>query len=138
MAQNFSETDGVAAGLLHDAAEHHIGQKAGVFGKQAEDNPVQEVCDGGGVKAALAQGVGDFGEVLGGVLGNSGTRAAGAEGLGVVEDRPHNFDVAGFVQGFKRDVVGGGNGAGEVGMNDDPVEVAYYQQGRTFQGVAVA
>ena len=133
-----AEPGGIGGGLLDNTREDHVGQKAGVFGEEAEDDAVKEVGDLAGVEAVIAHGIGDAGKMVGGVLGDGGARAAGAEGLGVVEDRPHDFDVAGFGKGFKGYVVGDGNGAGEVGVNDDAVKVANNQQGRILQGVAVS
>ena len=78
LRQNLAEAGGVAGRLLHDAAEDHIGQEADVFGEEAENQAVQEVGDGGWVKAARAHGGGNFGELAGGVLGDGGARAAWA------------------------------------------------------------
>ncbi len=43
-----------------------------------------------------------------------------------------------LVRQIGREAIGGGNGAGEVGVYDDAVKIADNQQGRAFQGIAVA
>jgi hypothetical protein len=90
-----------------------------------------------GRSLSAQKGGGDLGEVTGCVLRDGGTRAAGPERFRIVEDCPHDFDVAGVAQAFKRDLVSGGDGAGEVGADDDAVKVAEHEQRRVGQRVAV-
>lgn len=47
-----------------------------------------------------------------------------------MKDHPKDFDIAGFGQAFERDIVGNGNGSGEMGMDNDAVKVANDKQGR--------
>ena len=59
----------------------------------------------------------------GGVLRDSSTCADRVQCLGIVKDAAKDCDVARVAKAFKRYFVGCGNGAGEVGMNDDSVKV---------------
>ena len=46
--------------------------------------------------------------------------------------------MTGPAKAFQRELVGGGDGAGKIGVNHDAVQVAGDQQVRVFQAVAVA
>ena len=54
--------------LDHQAGEQLVRQQAGVLGEQAEEQPDQEVGDGVGVLAVLAQQGRQPGELRGGLL----------------------------------------------------------------------
>jgi hypothetical protein len=87
--------------LFDDAGKHHVREQSGILGELAEHNAIQEMGHGPGIKAPLAHGFGNVTKTLGGLLGDGGTRAAWAEGFGIMEDRSHDFDVAGFGKGLQ-------------------------------------
>ena len=60
-----------------------------------------------------------------------------SEFFGLEEDGAEDFEAARFAEFLQRDFVRGGDGLGEVGMDDDAVEVADDEEGRAGEGVAV-
>ena len=136
--QASAEPRGVCAGLLQHPGKDHVGQECRVFGEEAKNDAVQEVGDGAGVEAAFAHGGGNLADSGGGFLGDGDAGAAGDESLGIVKDGPHDFDVAGLGEGFERDFVDVGYGAGEVGAHHDAIQIAQDEQGRILQRIAVA
>jgi hypothetical protein len=73
-----AEAVGVVAGVVDEAAEERVGEQADVLGEHAEDEAVEEVGDGVGREAAVAQRLGDVADVAGGLLGDG---LAGDAGL---------------------------------------------------------
>ena len=137
LAEKLAKAFGVAAGFLDDPREDHIRQETDILREEAEDEPVEEMRDRGRILSPPAHGLGDAGEAFGGVLGDGLAGAAGFEFLGVEEDRAEDLEVAGFAHGFEGNLEGGGYGAGEIGVDDDAVEITHGEQRRIRKGVAV-
>ena len=124
-------------GLFDDAGENHIGQQADVFGEQAEYDPVEEMGHLAGVEGPGAHGIGDAGEVLRRLLGYGGAGLAGFQLLGVEKDVVEDLQVARLAKFFEGDFVGDGDGAGEVGADDNAVHVTDHEQRRVADRVFV-
>jgi len=93
--------------------------------------------DFGGVEAALAHGFGHVGEVLRGFLGDGDAGFAGPQFFGVEEDGAEDFEAARLAEAVERDFVDDGNGVGEIGVDDDSVQVADDEEERVGERVAV-
>ena len=137
MGDETGELGGIAVGLFRDARENLVGQQADIFGEEAENDAVEEMGDFGGVEAALAHGFGHVCEVLSGLLGDGDASFAGPQFFGVEEDGSENFEAARVAEAFERDFVRDGYGLGEIGVDDDAVQVADDEDGRTGEGVSV-
>jgi len=96
----------------------------------------------GPVAAARVFGPVDTFEIIPEIVGGrcSGDSLAGAARTqlgGIVEQVADDFQRPGLAEGFERnlmDLLGGGR---EIGVNDDPVEVAGDKRGRVLQRLAV-
>lgn len=93
--------------------------------------------DFGRVEAALAHGFGHVGEVLGGFLSDGHAGFAGAEFFGIKEDGAEDFEAARLAEAVERDFVDDRNGVGEIGVDDDSVQVADDEEERVGERVAV-
>ena len=93
--------------------------------------------DFGGVESALAHGFSHIGEVLGGFLGDGHASFTGPQFFRVEEDGAEDFEAARLAETVERDFVRDGDGLGEIGVDDDAVQVADDEDGRTGEGVAV-
>ena len=72
LAKGVAEHVASAPRGLAEAHEDALGQQPGILGEQAEQDPVQEVRDLVRVVAAIAEALGDLGEMAGGLLGDLG------------------------------------------------------------------
>ncbi len=81
---------------------------------------------------------GDLGEALGGEFGDGFGEDVGLEGVWVVPDGLEDGEVVGEVEVVEGEDVAFGFGAGEVGGDDDAVEVAGDEEGRVLEVVFVA
>ena len=90
-----------------------------------------------GVVAASAQRFGERGEFLGGFPGDIGPGDAGAQRLGVLEDRFEDLafvEVDQFIHG-KTDFAL--HRVGEIGVDHDRLQIGHHQQRRVLQGIGV-
>jgi hypothetical protein len=115
-----------------------VGQKAGIFGEHAEDEAVDEMGDGLGIMAALAQAVGDGGEFPGGILGQRLAGKVGFEAGGVEEAVAEEVALFGEEEVGQGNVVDLGDGVGEVGVNLDPVGVGDDEKRGRAEGLGIA
>ena len=93
--------------------------------------------DFGGVEAALAHGFGHVGEMLGGFLGDGDAGFAGPQFFGIEENGAEDFEAARLAEAVERDFVRDGYGFGEIGADDDAVQVADDEDWRAGEGIAV-
>ncbi|MBI2929680.1 MAG: hypothetical protein HYY24_28805 [Verrucomicrobia bacterium] len=93
--------------------------------------------DGLRLQAALAHGLGDFGEMAAGLLGDGFTGNAGAELVRRVKYGVEDFEAARLVERRQGDFVGPGGRVVEVGVDADDVQVAHDQQRRVVEVGAV-
>lgn len=91
--------EGVGDGCAGSVAD--VSEESDAFGEAAEDDAIEEACDGCGVVVVLAEGFGDFGEEEGGGFGDVSGVACGVEGVGVGEYLSEDAEVG---VGFSRRV----------------------------------
>lgn len=121
----------------HEAGEQAAFEQAHVFREEAEHHADEKVRNGLRIEAALAHGLGDFGEVAAGLLGDGLAGDAGAELVGGVKDGVEDFETAGLVEGREGDFVRAGGGVVEVGVDADDVHVAHDEEGWVLEVGAV-
>lgn len=127
----------VAARARHQPGEQAAFQQTHVFRKQAENDADEKVRDGLRIQAPLAHGLGDFGEMAAGLLGDGFTGNAGSEFVRRVKYGVEDFEAARLVERRQGDVVGPGGRVVEVGVDADDVHVAHDQQRRVVEVGAV-
>jgi len=137
LADEAAELRRIAGRLLHNPGENHLGQEADVLGEQAENHPVEEMGDPGGVQAALAHGLSDAGDLLGRGLGDRRAGDARPQLFRIFEHGPQDFQTAWLAQLVEGDFMRHGNRLLEICVNDDPVQIANHEQRRVGQGITV-
>src|ERR1035437_9367390 len=88
----------------------------------------EKVRDGLRIKATLAHGLGDVGEVAAGLLGDGFTGDAGPELVRSVKYCVEDLEAARLVKGRQVELVYPGGRVVEVGVDADDVHVAHDQQ----------
>ncbi len=143
-----------AAGLeavlaLQELAEDFLGEQADGVGEEAKEDAHEEVRDfsPGSVEAALFdfEAFGEAGELAGGILGDLGVGALGAEEVGVAEEGAEDgkgWERAGGgrfveIEVVERESVDALRGGGEIGVDLETVEVTDDEQGRVAELFAV-
>ncbi len=132
------EAVGVGDRVAEEVGEEAAGEEADVFGEEAEEELDEEVGGAVGGDIAGAQGGGDLAEALGGLTGDDLGADVRLEGVRVGPDGLEDGEVVGEVEVVEGEGVALGFGAGEVGGDDDAVEVAGDEEGRVFEVVLVA
>jgi hypothetical protein len=137
LAQVVGEQRRALAGGGDQPRKQAIGQQADVFGEQAEQQPDQEVGGALRVFAVLAQQLGQLGELARRGLGDLCGGLRGAEGLVIIEDIAQALEPGRREQVVERDGEDLLDGVGEVGMDDDLLDVGDDQQRRVLERLAV-
>jgi hypothetical protein len=136
-ADSLGEGLGPGAGLGEEPGDDLLGEEADVLGEEGEDDAVEEAGDLPGVEAALPEGDRELGDAPGGLGGDGLGGRAGLELLRGVEDGAEDLQVPRLAERLERDLVDLLAGGGEVGVNDDPGEVAGDEERRVLEGGAV-
>jgi hypothetical protein len=87
LADEFREARGIAFRIVEDALKKLLRQQHDVLGEKAEDDAVEETRHVVRRFAALAQSLGDLGDLAGGLGGDGLAGDAGLEFLGIEENR---------------------------------------------------
>ena len=137
LAELGDERGGAGVGGGDQLGEQAVGEQADILGEEAEEQADQEVGDALGLLAVAAQQRGELGEVAGGLLRDLLGGLGGAERLGVGEEVAQPLEALGgkqVVEGDRGDLL---DGVGEVGVDDDAVDVADHEERRVLEALAV-
>ena len=113
------------------------GQDADILGEETEEQPDQEVGDGGGRVVVTSQDLGDAGEVGRGLLGDLGGGDGRAQRLRVGEGFAQQIELGRLQQVVEGQLVGDPDGVGEVGVDAKALAVADDQERRVGECAAV-
>ena len=127
------EVGGGGAGRFEHLLEELVREQVHVLGEHAEHEAVDEMRDGLGRVAIVAQALGEGGEFGGGVLGQRVAGFGRFEAAGVGEGGEQRVAVRGVAQVVERDGVGLLDGVGPVGADDDAVHVGHDQERRVLE-----
>ena len=125
------------SGTRDQAREQVGGQDADILGEEAEEQPDQEVGDGGGRMIVPPQGLGDAGEVGRGLLGDLGGGDGRAQRLRVGEGFAQQIELGRLQQVVEGEFIGDPDGVGEVGVDAKALAVADDQERRVAERAAV-
>ena len=127
----------VLPGARDQAREQVRGQDPDILGEEAEEQPDQEVGDGGGRVVVTPQDLGDAGEMGRGLFGDLGGGDGRAQRLRVGEGFAQQIELGRLQQIIEGQFIGDPDGVGEVRVDAKPLTVADDQERRVAERAAV-
>ena len=127
----------LAARLLDQFGEDFIRQQFDIFREQAKEQADQKVRGLLRLRTVLAQLIGQLGELGRGLAGNVFGSQRGFEKIGIGEDRAELFQASGREEIVEREGADLFDAVGEIGMDDNAIDVRDDQQRRILQRLTI-